>query len=253
MRTLLAAAILLACVVTAAAGDGSAVRAIGFSADGRYFAYEQYGERDGDGQLYAEIYTVDVRDDRFEEAPVREVWTPDTESSKRKGERPTLAQVRERAAAQAVPTLKRLGIGTPGWRAGAIEESRGDAVLSPVQVGPVRDATATGMDVSALGLTGRLTLRPIPIDTRRCANRVVDGIPQGIVLTLERQGRTPLTIMHERTIPAARGCPDRYGLATAYASPRSDGSTALAIFIQYFYQAFEGPDRRFFVVTSAVR
>ena len=37
----------------------------------------------------------------------------------------------------------------------------------------------------------------------------------------------------------------RYGLP--------DGSTALAVVIQYFYMAFEGPDRRFLVVTGRVR
>ena len=37
----------------------------------------------------------------------------------------------------------------------------------------------------------------------------------------------------------------RYGLP--------DGSTALAVVIQYFYMAYQGPDRRFIVVTGRVR
>jgi predicted secreted protein len=37
----------LAGAADARAGDGSAIHVLGFSADGRYFAFEQYGEQDG--------------------------------------------------------------------------------------------------------------------------------------------------------------------------------------------------------------
>jgi hypothetical protein len=91
------------------------------------------------------------------------------------------------------------------------------------------------------------------MDVRRCRNVAAKHKPKAIVLALEREGRAPLTLTHDRNVPASRGCPDRYGLAAAYALPRPDGGTALAVFIQYFNAAAAGHDRRFFAVTAAVR
>lgn len=259
VRAVLALAVLALAVPALAAGaaqadDGSAVRAIGFSADGRYFAYEQYGVRGGDRQLYAEIVGVDVRDDRPEEAPIVETWLPEPDGRMRKGEAPTLAQVRDRAALKAGPTLRRLGIAVPGLAVGEVAESRSGEMLATAHVGAAREAAAGGMPLTLpSGPAARLVLRQIPIDARRCAGRGAEDKPQGLVLTLEREGRTPHTLNHDRNIPVARGCPDRYGLAAAYMAPRADGSTALAVLIQYFFPAAEGPGRRFFAVTSAVR
>ena len=41
------------------AGDSAERRAMGFSVDGRYFAFEQFGIQDGSGFPYADIFIVD--------------------------------------------------------------------------------------------------------------------------------------------------------------------------------------------------
>src|SRR5262245_40449218 len=45
---------LVAGAAEARAGDGSAIHVLGFSADGGFFAFEQYGEQDGSGTLHSE-------------------------------------------------------------------------------------------------------------------------------------------------------------------------------------------------------
>lgn len=47
------------------AGDIASLQTIGFSADGRIFAFEEYGVQDGSGFPYSNIYVIDTRTDRF--------------------------------------------------------------------------------------------------------------------------------------------------------------------------------------------
>ena len=47
------------------AGDTSQVKVIGFSTDGRYMAYLRYGNSDGSGQPYADLFFVDVPNNNF--------------------------------------------------------------------------------------------------------------------------------------------------------------------------------------------
>lgn len=48
------------------------MRPIGYSPDGRYFAFEQFGEQDGSGFAYAEVQVIDTETDRHVEGtPVR--------------------------------------------------------------------------------------------------------------------------------------------------------------------------------------
>ena len=99
----------------------------------------------------------------------------------------------------------------------------------------------------------RLMLREFDIALPRCKDLVSGEHPSGFGLTLERKGRPTIHLHRDQTIPASRSCPEHYGIAEAHALPLADGSSALAVIIQYFYMAFEGPDRRFLVVTGRVR
>ena len=57
---------------TAQAGDFATLNPLGFSADGRVFAFEQYGVRDGAGLPYAEMFFLDLDADAFlKPSPIR--------------------------------------------------------------------------------------------------------------------------------------------------------------------------------------
>jgi predicted secreted protein len=49
----------------ARAGDAATRAIVGFSPDGRYFAFEQHDTRGGSGFPYVEIFVVDAADDRW--------------------------------------------------------------------------------------------------------------------------------------------------------------------------------------------
>ena len=44
----------------ALAADGAQSRALGYSADGKYFAFEQFGVQDGSGFPYWDVFVLDL-------------------------------------------------------------------------------------------------------------------------------------------------------------------------------------------------
>ena len=51
--------------LAAQAGDRAQFNPLGYSGDGRYFAFEQFGIQDGSGFPYSEIFLIDLDTDRF--------------------------------------------------------------------------------------------------------------------------------------------------------------------------------------------
>ncbi|WP_018239770.1 DUF2259 domain-containing protein [Ensifer sp. BR816] len=74
-RAAIATAVLIATAIAAppaVAGDYASFQPIGFSSDGKVFAFEEYGIQDGSGFPYSAIYVLDTRTDTFlPGAPVR--------------------------------------------------------------------------------------------------------------------------------------------------------------------------------------
>ena len=63
--------ILALTALSAFAGDAAAFQNLGFSPDGRYFMFAQYGVSESGSQPYAQIFTVDVPRNRFVPGGVR--------------------------------------------------------------------------------------------------------------------------------------------------------------------------------------
>jgi hypothetical protein len=97
------------------AGDAAARRIIGFSPDGNYFAFEQYGTLDAGASAsgWSEIDIIDTRTDQFVGGKPIHVVDETEESTL------TLEQARAQAAAQAAPILARYAIAQRGERTGS--------------------------------------------------------------------------------------------------------------------------------------
>ncbi len=239
----------------ATAGDGAALNVLGFSPDGRYFAFEQYGIEDGGGDIYSSITVIEVAGDRpVKGTPVTAVMDADHPEY---GEDPEkrLPTVRAKAAVDAAPLLQSLNISQPGRMVASAPASRARELLDyePVKTAQKAVVGTLPLPKNGFGPDARLVLREFDIALPRCKDLVPSGHPNGFGLTLERKGRPTIHLSRDQTIPEARGCPERYGIAEVHALALPDGSTALAAVIQYFYFAFEGPDRRFLAVTGRVR
>ncbi len=240
----------------ARAGDGSAINVLGFSADGRYFAFEQYGEQDGSGTLHSAITAIELAGDRLVKGmPVEAIIDPDDPRLGKEPRDKQLADIRAKAAADAAATLQQLGISVAGQMVASVRDSRARQMLHPEHVKTAMKAVVGAVTLPAdrFGPDTRLVLREFDIALPRCNGLVSGEHPNGFGLTLERKGRPTIHLSRDQTIPPARRCPERYGLAEVHAHALPDGTTALAVVIQYFNLVSHGPDRRFLVVTGRVR
>ena len=109
-RALMTGAMLLVASANAQAGDAAARRIIGFSPDGAYFAFEQYGELDAGASAsgYSEIDIIDTRTDEFVGGKPILVVDESEESTL------TLEQARAQAAAKAAPIVAKYAIAMRG-------------------------------------------------------------------------------------------------------------------------------------------
>jgi len=73
----LIALLLFACsAIAAQAGDYAERRIIGFSANGKYFAFQQFGVQDGSGFPYSEIFIINTDTDTWAGGSPRPCTTP---------------------------------------------------------------------------------------------------------------------------------------------------------------------------------
>jgi predicted secreted protein len=253
--TLLALA-LVAGAADARAGDGAALHVLGFSADGRHFAFEQYGEHDRAGGFYSTIHAIEIAGDRpVKGTPVAANMDQDAPVLGTEPADKQLAGIRAKAAADTAALLQQLGISVPGQMLASVREARARSMLHPEQVKAAKKAAVATVALPAdrFGPDTRLVLREFDIALPRCKDVGAGEHPNGFGLTLERKGRPTIHLSRDQTIPVSRGCPETYGIAEVHAHALPDGSSALAVVIQYFYLVSHGPDRRFIVVTGRVR
>jgi predicted secreted protein len=225
-------------VAPAFAGDAAAIDPIGFSADGRYFAYEEYGIQDGSGFPYASVFLVDLIEDKWVGTPVRIRLDDETA---------TLDAARQQALADADTMLD-------------------DAALTmPVQAlflnadGEVgADGMAANFGMFGNGLdeprdTFTLTLETFASTTTEpCASYGMEDPVKGFALTLGDAAGNAAEIYRDAAVPASRGCVSDYRIH-AVLSPFPPGMSAspLVALISVYSLGFEGPDRRFVTVPVA--
>jgi predicted secreted protein len=232
---------LLACLAAAwpaVAADRAMLNMLGYSADGRYFAFEQFGIQDGSGFAFSEVFVVDLVEDK---------WTSGTPfKAQAEDEATPLQQTRDAAMDKARAQLDAHGIGVPVQILaligdGAAEQSGKRLTWStPACCGP----GDTQDDSQALVLS----LRGITSKDDYCR----DMSPSGYAL--DYQDGAALRRLHEDgdTLPASRGCTLDYRIY-AVVQPYQDlylpnfESRRVAIIATYPF-GFEGVDRRFLVV-----
>jgi len=234
------ALLLLALVVLAAppalAADSAKRHIFGFSPDGKYFAFEQYGVQDGSGFPYVDIFVIDVEKD---------VWvkgTPVRDLVRRGGY--DLEKVRESVRLRADPFLWRLNIGTKGKHvlADPAEKAEDAARFLALTIPDEEDYFGLGKV--------RLRLTEVALPLEGCAT--IDEKTRGFVLVLEDEKGQPIRILEEDAeIPKSRGCPIHYGLSDVLVLPRRGLGPALIVVVSIYRYGFEGFDRRFIAIGTA--
>jgi predicted secreted protein len=224
--------IVLACG-TASAGDYAAREILGFSPDGRTFAFEEYGVQDGSGFPYSNIYAIDTATDGWVAGtPVRML----TES-----ELAPLAKTRAEAARKARPILGVRKVGVPGNLVASNPPTE-------VSADPHRVVFLPRIIAPMGGPAYDLTLTEIAMPAAGCPDM---GKPfHGFRLTLTGPGGSTQTLANDGQIPSSRHCPLNYAISDVLTYFPPGGQPVLAVLLSMFTVGFEGPDRRFLAVTA---
>ena len=221
---------------SARAGDNADKYLIGFSPDGAYFAFEEYGVEDGSGFPYSAVYVIEVAGDR---------WLPGTPIRFRiDDEQASLAQARGETSERAAPLLDQYQIGRPGLS--VVDNPLTEALADPFLVAFHPRSFFLSNDVPY-----QLTLEEYVLPAPNCPD-IGQGDHRGFRLVLTDPEGATRTLSEDAQIPASRFCPLNYGISEVVTYPLEAGGNALVVLLNVFSVGFEGPDRRFIAVTTTI-
>ena len=225
------------------AGDFARLNVIGFSQDGKYLAFEEYGTQDGSGFPYANIYFIETAKNSFAASTVKVLLESETASE---------ATARLKAKTSAAANLKKFKI---------VSGNVGDLLVSRL----ITDLSANGFDDDDKNQTIKFTdertshyfpteyelaLKTSEVKTKPCAD-YLDQPGLKIDLTLKNmrdEKAAPKILQSDKTLPESRNCPYNYSIQNVYTFKNT-----IAVFMNVFTAGFEGPDMRFMVVTGVYR
>lgn len=241
------------------AAEALALKTLGFSPDGRYFGFVQYGGQ-GDGSSYlAELSIIDANDDRLVKGTPVQVVAEMREASPNEEEE--IAEVTAKAEQRAAALIKRLDLSKPGEVLDRVAEARVGETHSG-SGGPSLGVDTVSVKHPSLGAFN-LKLVSKEIDWPKtskhgrhkeaasCASEVDWQKGAGFRLTLTHKGRE-IVLNDDKTIPASRNCAMGYGISEVRAFVRPDGRVTIAVIVGMHVRGFEGEDRVFLAVTRIV-
>jgi len=216
----------------AVAGDRALIDFVGFSEDGRYFAFEEFGVQDGSGFPYSNIYVIDVPADKWVAGTPFRARLEDEEASQ--------IEARKAAAELGQQTIDELGITRPV----DLVAVNGDGELGD---GTYLTFGAPGYFPNDPQGVFTLTMDIFAAESPENCESLLADKAMGFSLTLTyAQGTREL--FADKVLPRSRGCPTTYRIygvvAPQYATPPAG---YVAIIAAYPF-GFEGPDRRFIAI-----
>lgn len=227
----------LLCAAPAAAGDTAMLNILGFSADGKTFAFEEFGTQDGSGFPFANRFYVDTGTDRFAPGTPIRVRIDDEAAA----EKTARAQAATRGDT-IVPSAQLAA--NPGFLAGfnAVTELSADRFSMTVNPRPVDPPIDAPLEI-------RLEEFDVPLKPGQC-----DGFHEIKGFRLNRVADGATTVLHEDTsIPGSRNCPIGYSIGGIQTFYPDGGQPVYAVMISVKSFGFEGPDYRWMAVTGRLQ
>ncbi|MFN3719415.1 MAG: DUF2259 domain-containing protein [Rhizobium rhizophilum] len=229
-----AIALFLLAATAASAGDVAEMRPIGFSPDGRFFAFEQFGEQDGSGFPYAEIQVIDTQTDTYISG------TPVTVLIRR--EEASVGEARRESLTQAKTILEARKIGDdPGYL----------VALSPIgELAEKRDELRYQAFPSFYVSEGihRLFLEEFDAEGQElCRN--MDVKVRGFALKIAEDASPDerREVYRDTSVPKSRNCPSAYAIG-GMVTPSYGSSAPHMAMIQIATLGFEGNNLRWLAV-----
>ena len=216
------------------AGDAANLNILGFSKDGRVFAFEESGVQDGSGFPYANRFYIDTRSDNFlPGTPIR--VRLETEQATEAEARRQAKQRGEKIVPQAELDANR-GYTAAFNPPSELSSDPHRIVASPRPIFPTPDEPAEF----------RIEELPFP-DAANCPDSEVVGFR---VIRVDASGGGASRVLHEdKSVPRSRNCPLGYRIA-GLQTFGLDGLVSYAVLVSVRSQGFEGPDYRWLAVTG---
>lgn len=202
---------------------------LGFSPDGRYFAFEEYGIEGGSHDPYSHVYVMRTADHKWAgSGPIR-VKLPRGANS--------LEETRAEAREEARHMLSELGISEPGQLLASNPLGEINADPFHVTVRPRPRSAKSGPRVT-------FNLLEVDLPAPACRELTVEPI-KGVRIEAGREGEPARLLDEDHSLSAARGCPIGYRLSdVVYFEP--DGEEPVYVLLLSVLQpGYEGTDRRF--------
>lgn len=218
------------------AGDFSTFQSLGFSPDGKIYAFEEFGVQDGSGFPYSNVYFIDTEKDAYLPGTPIRVRIDNEEAGIAKAR----AESRDKAKAL---TDKYDVLANPGTL----------AAFNPVgEVGADRkriEYYQHAMEPVVGGIFA-LAIEDIALEnTDRCRDIAPDGIKGFRLKLMRNDGAATDTLLHEdKRAPESRNCPYSYQIsgAVAFNPPAADPIHVALVLVRSF--GFEGADGRWIAV-----
>ncbi|MCF4097024.1 DUF2259 domain-containing protein [Maritalea mediterranea] len=234
-RLALVATLFFTLISSALAGDRALLNVIGYSEDGRYFAFEEFGVQDGSGFAYSNIYLIDLAEDKWVEGSPYRIQSDE--------EMTPLHVIRAEAASEAFADLEAYGIVTPA-----------DMIAFQADGEPDIDRTSIAFNLPGLmGPAPRAEMYEIALEifkapsTEPCVDYMGEP-PMGFAVKLRDQDGNVDQVYQDSHIPKSRGCPMTYRPTAVLVPFQSYSLDHAVLLVSVWSHGFEGPDRRFIVV-----
>ncbi|MHA7772028.1 DUF2259 domain-containing protein [Roseibium sp. M-1] len=237
--SLLAIAAICSHGTSAHAGDTAELQLLGFSKNGDFFAFEQFGTEDGSGFPYSEIFVVDVIGDSWvPPSPFRLRREEDTGPGDAADSALSETRAENRLAAQ--PLLQSKAIAGKGETVGFNPRSELTSDPFKMLVAP-RERFLPGADPVDL------TLSQFDLPDAQCQSYGADT--RGFRLTMVHNGVTRI-LNEDTSLPKSRRCALGYRIARFVTHFPQEAPPVFAVLIQVDSFGFEGPDRRYLAITG---
>lgn len=232
----------LAFLSHAEAGRHVERRILGFSPDGRYFAFEQFGRLDNITELaYSEISVIQADDNvPVPGTPIRKIMHEAAHAQDGNGFAKNLEIIRKAAADSAQKLLHHLDIAPRGYHLASNPMTETDA-------GP------HNVRIDLLPITGHsqpiaFTLEEFPLPQAKDFTQGCDEPVKGFSLFMQQHGEPPVTIFKDTEISLDRGCVLSYAIADIFRLEETGPPHSYAILIRYVRADIEGGDARFLAI-----
>jgi predicted secreted protein len=224
-------ALLALMALPAVAGDRALIGYLGFSEDGNYFAFEEFGVQDGSGFPYTNLYIIDLPADAWVSGSPYRVTIEDESGD--------VEDARDMAFEQAEAKLDELDISV------AVHPIAVNGDGEDIGDGHSLTFGDPGFGLEPIQNPRELTLETIPLQSNMDCS-IIEGEVYGFTLSLDGKE----IYADKGPLPASRGCAMDYRIhAVVRPAEWFFGGTRhdVAIISSYPF-GFEGPDRRFLAV-----